>query len=486
MTAHRPATVTWPALLLLLLAACMPASPVAPASTATLVAPSTRPATLTPTLAPTPAPTPTPLPRPQLSLPDDSLFSPTEQAALQSLISAAPAQWGITADMDLQPDRGNGIIYLVAINRADDQLAGRIIVLDTITATAPLAIADLADARALAQSLGAEVNIIVVSLVPPHDGQVVGVDGDGNVVVVFDVASKQWRPATPPTPEPTATPETRIKEENGVYTAMTEKGEALIAPAVPGTKQGVEAVNGIDRVVYRAEANNPYGLEAGTLAGYFYPDTYTVVDDLEKNAAAVGAVALRGEVVAYQMAQIGAPQKVAIFPLPIDPTNADPKDDPRVIVQETTTTTLKKKDIFMSVPKGVQIVNPLPPSSETNKNLSASEQAWGTAVSFGEPGTVLGKYRLLVIYDGGKTSINPIQAEIGFPILSVKSERFTNGNITKLTQERRLVKPVNDINLEIASGSSTFSSNSSDITDVGLNNMLMQGQSFTLVIATPQ
>lgn len=468
-------------LLVTLLAACS-ANPVTPLRepTATLAAPTRAAASRTPES------TPTARPQPRLSVPADSTFTGAEQTALQSLIVAAPADWGITPDMDLQPDRGNDLIYLVAINRADGEPAGHIIVLDAITATAPLAIADLADARALAQSLGAEVNVILVSLVPPHGGQVVGLDGDGNVVAVYDVASWQWRLAAPPEPTPTATPETRIKEENGVFTAMTEKGEALIAPAVLGTKQGVEAVNGIDRVVYHAEAGNPYGLEAGVLAGYFYPDTYTVVDDLEKNAAAVGAVALRGEVVAYQMAQIGAPQKIAIFPLPIDPTNADPNDDPRVIVQETTTATLKKKDIFMSVPKDAQVVNPIPPSSGTDKNLSASEQTWGTAVSIGEPGDILGKYRLLIIYDGGKTTINPVQAEIGFPVLSVRSDQFTNGSITKLLQERRVIKPVKGINLEIASGSSTFSSNNSDITDVGLDNLLKQGQSFTLVIATPQ
>ncbi len=265
-------------LLVTLLAACS-ANPVTPLRepTATLAAPTRAAASRAPES------TPTARPQPRLSVPADSTFTGAEQAALQSLIVAAPAEWGITPDMDLQPHRGNDLIYLVAINRADDQLAGRIIVLDTITATAPLAIADLADARALAQSLGAEVNIIVVSLVPPHDGQVVGLDGDGNVVVVFDVASKQWRPATPPEPTPTATPDAaealrqtpwEVRYTTGAggeltaqyYNATSKEIVSVTAPEIENLQKSIwEAPDGRQLIIYQ-DTTNAHGL-----AKYRYP-----------------------------------------------------------------------------------------------------------------------------------------------------------------------------------------------------------------------
>ena len=278
MTSHRCAAGTRLTLgLLLLLAACMPASPVAPAATATLVAPAPPPATVTP------APTPTPLPQPQLRRPADSRFSPVEQATLQARIATAPAEWGITPDMDLMPDRGNNLIYLIAINRADEQPIGRIIVLEAITATQPLAIADLTDARALAQGLGLTVEAITVGLVPPDDGQVVGVDAEGKTVVVFDVATRQWRPATPPTPEPTATPDAaealkqhpwEVRYTTGpggeltaqYYNATTKEVVSVVAPEIENLQKSIwEAPDGRQLIIYQDTAN------AHGLAKYRYP-----------------------------------------------------------------------------------------------------------------------------------------------------------------------------------------------------------------------
>lgn len=161
------------------------------------------------------------------------LFNQEEISVLKELnkrISAAPADWGITPEMDLAPDRGNGLIYLIAINRADQQPTGRIIVLESITATAPLAIADLTDARALAQGMGLDVTSIAIGLIPPHDGQVVGVDADGKVIVVFDARSKQWHPATPPTPEPTDAPQPTVAPQ------PTDAPKPTVAPETAPTE----------------------------------------------------------------------------------------------------------------------------------------------------------------------------------------------------------------------------------------------------------
>ena len=279
MTSQYRTALTCLALLLVtLLAACVadPATPL-PAPTATPAA------TLTPESAHAATATPTARPRPQLRVPSDSTFTPAEGAALQTLIAAAPADWGITPDMDLQPERGNGLIYLVAINRADGQPAGHIIILEAVTATAPLAIADLANAHALAQSLGAEVTTIVVSLVPPHDGQIVGVDSAGNIVVIFDVASQQWRPAAPPTPEPTATPDAaealrqhpwEVRYTAGAggeltaqyYNATSQEVVSVVAPEIENLQKSIwEAPDGRQLIIYQ-DTTNAHGL-----AKYRYP-----------------------------------------------------------------------------------------------------------------------------------------------------------------------------------------------------------------------
>lgn len=447
-------------LLLTLLTACAadPAAslpPAAPGAPTFAPAETPAPATLAPTEAPQPAATPTPRPQPRLILPADDAITTAEQATLQAQIDAPPAEWGLDPEtMDVQAALGeDGKLYLTllykpATDTADPQPVGRIIVLESLTGPA-VAFADLAGARAAAEANGQPpVSYIWVD----YEGQVVGADENGQAVVIFDIAANAWRPVTPIAPEPTATPESRIKEENGVYTVMTEKGEVVTAPAVPGTKQAVEVINRIDRVVYRAEAGNPYGLEAGAIAGYFYPDTYNVTEKVE-DAQVKGGLVLHAKLIDYMYKQIDSPQKKAIFALPFDPTRANKSDDPMIFVQETTNTAANMQSLFFSVPRGTWIVNNLPPLNPTDANARTTAQRWGTSINLAYPQAVKGLYFLNMSYDGTQKSLEKAAAGIGYELVVIGSDEFTEPSVVILRQTARSILPASGVNLEMYANS---------------------------------
>jgi len=110
-------------------------------------------------------------------------------------------------------------------------------------------------------------------------------------------------PKLSPTPEPTATPKPEINPE--------------IAPEVIGLKRIVEQ----DRIVYRAEAGNSYGLKEGAFAGYYHPEVY-LRRDQDKDSKfdpeiQTGGISLRPEVIKPLLYQAGYPDKT-VFPIPFE------------------------------------------------------------------------------------------------------------------------------------------------------------------------
>lgn len=397
MTTHRHVTTTCLALLLGL-AACAPAGPVA-------LAPATAATPPAATLAPAPAATLTPPPVPSATpivLPDSvaraqaaGRLTPAEAAQLAALLAARTADWRIDpADTALRVERTPAGAICLLLTDAD----GAAIRLIYLTSLEPLAYAEttLEQARAAYAQVGHSDTAAVAYLgLDLLSGLVSAYSAEGAVLGGFDPATGLWQflplPTPEPTPAPTETPapEPRVSEENGVYIARTEKGEVVTAPAVPGTKQGIEAVSGIERVVYRAEAGNPYGLEAGTLAGYFYPDTYTQTLEA-KEATATGSLALHPNIVKVLLEQADYKNK-GIFALPF---RLQMDAEKPLIMLEKRHPETGKDYLFFSIPLGSEIVNPLPSTTNIRVVPQPGSQVNHTLIVYETGAVFAGKQRI--------------------------------------------------------------------------------------------
>ncbi|MEM2941791.1 MAG: hypothetical protein QW304_09635 [Thermoproteota archaeon] len=132
-------------------------------------------------------------------------------------------------------------------------------------------------------------------------------------------------PTETPTPTVTPTPVVGIEQgANGAFVYRTETGEVLTIPAMAGLEQVVEAdENGVERVVYRAQEGNPYGLQPGEYAGEFYPNVTLENKTTRGEERQTGGLVLVPSVVLdilnTQLEQIPNQRDRWLIPLPIDP-----------------------------------------------------------------------------------------------------------------------------------------------------------------------
>lgn len=110
-------------------------------------------------------------------------------------------------------------------------------------------------------------------------------------------------PATSVSPEPTVSgteptpPELTPgynKLENGNIVYLTEEGERLRVPKIPGLRAVLRPEKG--KVIYKALEGNPYGLEANHYAGEYKPDV-SIYDGHKVEEKLTGGVALDSRVV---------------------------------------------------------------------------------------------------------------------------------------------------------------------------------------------
>jgi len=190
-------------------------------------------------------------------------------------------------------------------------------------------------------------------------------------------------PIPTPTPEPTPTPTPEpgvISQPDGSFVVITETGERLTVPQIPGLTQQVEEVNGVKTVVFYAEKGNPYGLKEGAYAGEFKPDlsvnsyvgtcdeygrSYSSQYREESNIKTTGVLVLAPNVVKYQieqqLAQIPEGQPRLLFPLPIDPREVS-NLELRVVDHQFPDVTIRELHIMWSPlsEDGLPVVNVIP------------------------------------------------------------------------------------------------------------------------------
>lgn len=160
-----------------------------------------------------------------------------------------------------------------------------------------------------------------------------------------ETATPTSEPTLTPTPEPTPTPEITVE----------------IGPEVGGLIKGIEG----GKVVYRAEAGNPYGVKEGVFAGYFYPETYLLrKDEKDKNKfkekEKIGAVGLRPEVIKILLKKAGYPEKV-VFAIPFDISEAQEKPIEIMEITRAGSEEFPQMDMLvLSLPEDSRIINAFP------------------------------------------------------------------------------------------------------------------------------
>lgn len=224
---------------------------------------------------------------------------------------------------------------------------------------------------------------------------------------------------TTTTPEKTATPAPTSKyqvTEQGI-TFKTEKNEILTVPQVEGAKAYLEKYNGEDIVLYRATADNPFGLKEQEVVGTYYPEAYSVTDKVE-TAKQVGAVGLRAEAVRYFLQKVGSPSKVVIVPLPFDATTST--EDKKIYIEVATMKQDRVPRLFVQIPPGSKLTPPIIEQGASKVDITfAPQQSWGTVIDFDRQG-ILKKYAYLIEFDQLLTG-RTLKAVLGEDVLTVKA-----------------------------------------------------------------
>jgi len=165
--------------------------------------------------------------------------------------------------------------------------------------------------------------------------------------------------------------------------------EAIVAQGLVGLAKSVED----SRIVYRAEVGNPYGLEQGAFAGYYYPEAYIL--DTEANferESQIGAVSLRSEVVRVLLYQAGYPDKI-VFPIPCDISDANNLEEKIIIWEASPKRAPDRGSIFAHLPKGSIVVADLP-NEQGYARIRIRPHSWGRVFLTFEPGGAFsGEYK---------------------------------------------------------------------------------------------
>jgi len=142
----------------------------------------------------------------------------------------------------------------------------------------------------------------------------------------------------------------------------------------------------------------------------------------------------------------GSPEKAAVIPLPFDVTTAT-ADDPQFVVQFEQDANLPAEylnhhDIFVTVPLGSSLVNPIQNSSGEVVTGSFNNQSWGgSTFSIGVPYILKKKYVLVVYYSGQLSEDNKRNGQSGYQlgqkIISTKSPSFSSHSISFYNHYRK-------------------------------------------------
>lgn len=288
----------------------------------------------------------------------------------------------------------------------------------------------------------------------------------------------------PPTQQPTATPTvtpsptltmtpTPLPTQTPTVTpdrvSQTPKIEGLIAKAADG------------KIVYLAEASNPYGLEKEAVAGVYYPEAYSVSDS-EETAKRVGAVGIRKEVERYYLQQAGSPENAILWALPFDIT---PAGDEKLLVQQVKNTYDVQNEIFISVPENSVLVNPLEVNGDS-LDVSFTQQSWGTVINIGYPGVFSdtrypeNKFSLKICF-AGYLENKQVTASLGQELTEINKVVFSSDQIAFYNKYRQPFV-VSGTNVQFYGQSYFEVDGKAPTIGMSLENILHFGNSFAYIL----
>ena len=155
-----------------------------------------------------------------------------------------------------------------------------------------------------------------------------------------------------PTETPQASTEYQIRPD-GSTAFLRKDGRWQEIPAIKGLTPSIERVAGLKTIVYRAEAGNQWGFEAGKRVGVVDPNQYE--RHLNEQMNQVGGVGLHPKIAKTLLWANGFPNQIKICS-PVDTTTSwDSNNNEANLVIQTSENIAEgarnKYDIFLGPPK---------------------------------------------------------------------------------------------------------------------------------------
>jgi|GEM_PF-5455614 len=163
-----------------------------------------------------------------------------------------------------------------------------------------------------------------------------------------------------PTETPQASTEYQIRPD-GSTAFLRKDGEWQEIPAIKGLTPSIEEVAGLKTIVYRAEAGNQWGFEAGKRVGVVDPNQYELY--LNEQMDQVGGVGLHPKIAKTLLWASGFPNQIKICS-PVDTTTSwDSNNNEANLVIQTSENIAEgakfKYDIFFRAPQKAVLVVPV-------------------------------------------------------------------------------------------------------------------------------
>lgn len=217
-----------------------------------------------------------------------------------------------------------------------------------------------------------------------------------------------------------------------ITTWTTEKGEIKQLPQIDGLRSSYLATSNRLEIAYITQENNPYGLEAGKVAGMFHKEVFNVKDNLE-SANQTGGIAVRKEVWTKMIAgSIDTPDFK--LPIPIDLTNAE--GDKKLLIQISKANSPNGINVlWLHAPKGSKIVVLFDDIDRKGDiETRTTPQDYGTLLVLGRA-PIQKQYALYARYSGNEVLAQSGREKIGAVALDITSQGFS-GDLKQVAIEK--------------------------------------------------
>jgi len=253
-----------------------------------------------------------------------------------------------------------------------------------------------------------------------------------------------------PTETPQASTEYQIRPD-GSTAFLRKDGEWQEIPAIKGLTPSIEEVAGLKTIVYRAEAGNQWGFEAGKRVGVVDPNQYELY--LNEQMDQVGGVGLHPKIATTLLWASGFPNQIKICS-PVDTTTSWGLNTQGAELILQTAKTLAQKpefdyDIFLKAPSGSILVVPVTNvSSEKLLTFRVANQptGWGI-IAVGENG-VFNELALRVFFYKAISSGSLSGLGLGGKVAVFGTGSFPN-NVVDFYKTKRDPPPIFNFNAEL-------------------------------------